>query len=367
MNQPTPDLHLLERILSRENMAKAWRRVKANKGAPGVDGISIEQFPDHTRPQWKAIRASLVTVTYLPTPVKRVEIPKPSGGIRLLGIPTVLDRLIQQSFAQKLTPIFDPEFSESSFGFRPGRSAHGAVRKVQEYIRQGYRVAVEIDLAKFFDMVDHDLLMHFVGRKVRDKRVLALIGKYLRAGIMVKGRMQTSRKGVPLGGPLSPLLANIMLDHLDKELELRGHHFARYADDFVILVKSRRAGNRVMHSIGRFLTTHLKLTVNASKSKVVSSNDISFLGFTFKGSRIVWTDKAFSTFKQRVKRLTGRSWFVSMEYRLRKLAEYIRGWVGCFGLSEYYRPIDGLVDGCGVEYGCAIGNNGVGVALRYGT
>jgi RNA-directed DNA polymerase len=226
---------------------------------------------------------------------------------------------------------------------------------------------VEIDLAKFFDMVDHDLLMHFVGRKVRDKRVLALIGKYLRAGIMVKGRMQTSCKGVPQGGPLSPLLANIMLDHLDKELELRGHHFARYADDFVILVKSRRAGNRVMHSIGRFLTTHLKLTVNASKSKVVSSNDISFLGFTFKGSRIVWTDKAFSTFKQRVKRLTGRSWFVSMEYRLRKLAEYIRGWVGCFGLSEYYRPIDGLVDGCGVEYGCAIGNNGVGVALRYGT
>ncbi len=342
VKQLTPDLHLLEQVLSRENMEMAWKRVKANKGAPGVDGLSVEQFPDHTRPRWKVIRASLMAGTYLPAPVKRVDIPKASGGTRPLGIPTVLDRLVQQSIAQVLTPIFDPEFSESSFGFRPGRSAHDAVRKVREYIRQGYRIAVEIDLAKFFDTVDHDLLMHFVGSKIRDKGVLSLIGKYLRAGVMIKGRIQASRKGVPQGGPLSPLLANIMLDHLDKELEHRGHRFARYADDFVILVKSRRAGLRVMRSVSHFLTSQLKLTVNESKSMVASSNEISFLGFTFKGSRIIWTTKAFSVFKQRVKQLTGRSWFVSMEYRLRKLAEYIRGWVGYFGLSEYYRPIDGL-------------------------
>lgn len=342
MDRPTPEPHLLERILSRENMAWAWKRVSANKGAPGVDGITIEQFPDHTRPRWKAIRESLTTGRYLPAPARRVEIPKPTGGTRPLGIPTVLDRLIQQAIAQVLTPIFDPGFSASSFGFRPGRSAHDAVRQVREYIRQGYRMAVEIDLAKFFDTVDHDLLMHFVSRKVHDKQVLRLIGKYLRAGVMVKGRLQQTRRGVPQGGPLSPLLANILLDHLDKELESRGHRFARYADDFVILVKSRRAGERVMQSVSRFLMHKLKLTVNEAKSAVAPTDRISFLGFVFKGARIVWSDKAFAEFRRQVKKLTGRSWFVSMEYRLHKLAEYVRGWMGYFGLSEYYSPIDGL-------------------------
>jgi len=231
IDQQPPEQHLLERILATENMELAWKRVKANKGAPGVDGITTDQFPDLFRPLWGDIRASLATGSYLPKPVLRVEIPKPTGGSRPLGIPTVLDRLVQQSIAQVLTPIFDPEFSASSFGFRPNRSAHQAVRQLREYLRQGYRIAVDIDLAKFFDTVNHDLLMTLVGRKVRDKRVLALIGKYLRAGVEVNGRLEKTRLGVPQGGPLSPLLANILLDHLDKELEKRGHKFVRYADD----------------------------------------------------------------------------------------------------------------------------------------
>ncbi len=339
VDQLTPEQHLLEQILSRENMETAWKRVKANKGAPGVDGITIEQFPDHTRPLWEEIRASLAAGSYQPKPVLRVEIPKPTGGTRPLGIPIVLDRLIQQSIAQVLTPIFDPEFSASSFGFRPGRSAHDAVRQLREYLRQGYRIAVDIDLAKFFDTVNHDLLMHYVGRKVRDKRVLSLIGRYLRAGVEVAGRLEKTRMGVPQGGPLSPLLANILLDNLDKELESRGHKFVRYADDFVILVKSQRAGERVMGSIRKHLTHKLKLTVNEDKSQVAKSGDISFLGFVFKGTKILWSDKAYKEFRRRVRKYTGRSWFVSMQYRLNKLSTYIRGWMGYFGISEYYHDI----------------------------
>lgn len=339
IDQPTPEQHLLERILSKENMETAWKRVRANKGAPGVDGVTIEEFPDQTRPLWSEIRASLATGSYRPKPVLRVEIPKPAGGTRPLGIPTVLDRLIQQSIAQVLTPIFDPDFSASSFGFRPGRSAHQAARQLREYLRQGYRIAVDIDLAKFFDTVNFDLLMTLVGRKVRDKRVLALIGRYLRAGVEVNGRLEKTRMGVPQGGPLSPLLANILLDQLDKELESRGHKFVRYADDFVILVKSRRAGERVMASVRRFLTNNLKLTVNEAKSRVVHSDQLEFLGFVFKGTRILWSDKAYNEFKRRVKQYTGRSWRVSMQYRLRKLSTYLRGWMGYFGISEGYRDI----------------------------
>ena len=339
IDQQPPEQHLLERILATENMELAWKRVKANKGAPGVDGITIDQFPDQTRPLWGDIRVSLATGSYQPKPVLRVEIPKPTGGTRPLGIPTVLDRLIQQSIAQVLTPIFDPEFSGASFGFRPNRSAHDAVRQLREYLRQGYRIAVDIDLAKFFDTVNHDLLMHYVGRKVCDKRVLALIGKYLRAGVEVNGRLEKTRLGVPQGGPLSPLLANILLDHLDKELESRGHKFVRYADDFVILVKSQRAGERVMGSVRKYLTHQLKLTVNEDKSQVASTDRISFLGFVFKGTRILWSDKAYWEFRRRVKKYTGRSWFVSMQYRLNKLSTYLRGWMGYFGISEDYRDI----------------------------
>jgi RNA-directed DNA polymerase len=284
VDQPTPEQHLLERILSRANMEQAWKRVKANKGKPGVDGITIEQFPDHTRTHWKIIRESLKTGNCKPLPVKRVEIPKATGGTRQLGVPTVLDRLIQQSIAQVLTPIFDPDFSESSFGYRPRRSAKDVVRQVREYIRQGYRIAVDIDVSKFFDTINHDLLMHLVNRKVHDKRVLALIGRYLRAGIQVNGRLQKSRLGVPQGGPLSPLLANILLDTLDKELEKRGHKFVRYADDFVILVKSQRAGDRVMEGVSNYLTHKLKLAVNETKSSVARTSRIDFLGFIFSVS-----------------------------------------------------------------------------------
>jgi len=320
-------------------MHKAWERVKANKGAPGVDNMPIDDFMAFAREHWERIRSSIFAGTYQPLPVKRVEIPKATGGTRPLGIPAVLDRLIQQAIAQVLLPIFDPDFSDSSFGFRPRRSAHDAVYQVSDYIRKGYRMAVDADLAKFFDTVEHDVLMCRVSRKVRDKRVLQLIGKYLRAGVMIKGRLEETRKGVPQGGPLSPLLANILLDDLDKELEKRGHRFARYADDFVILVKSRRAGERVMASVTRFLEQKLRLKVNQTKSKVASTNEITFLGLVFKGASIRWSDKAFAEFKRRVKELTGRSWGVSMEHRLTKLAEYVRGWMGYFGISEYYTPI----------------------------
>jgi RNA-directed DNA polymerase len=336
---PDPNDHLLERIVSRQNMQRAWKRVKANKGAPGIDGKSIEEFPEFARNHWDDVRESLLAGTYQPSPVRRVEIPKPTGGTRPLGIPTVLDRLIQQAIAQVLGLIFDPGFSESSHGFRPGRSAHDAVRKVSGYIREGYRTAVDLDLSKFFDTVNHDVLMHRVARKVRDKRVLSLIGKYLRAGVMVNGRLQKTTKGVPQGGPLSPLLANILLDDLDKELEKRGHRFARYADDFVILLRSQSAAERVKANIQRFLERKLKLKINEKKSQVAPTDKIDFLGFTFKGTKIRWSEKAFREFKRRVKKLTGRSWFVTMSYRMEKLAQYLRGWMNYFGISEYYRPI----------------------------
>jgi RNA-directed DNA polymerase len=337
--KPDPEEDLLERIVARENMLLAWKRVKANKGAAGMDDMSIDDFAAYAREHWPEIREAILAGTYQPKPVRRVEIPKTGGGKRPLGIPAVLDRLIQQAIAQVLVPIFDPEFSEHSFGFRPGRSAHGAVRRVQEYVRQGYRIAVDMDLSKFFDTVNHDALMQRVVRKVHDKRVLRLIGAYLRAGVMVKGRLQKTRKGVPQGGPLSPLLANIMLDDLDRELEKRGHRFARYADDFIIVVKSRQAAERVMESVKRFVERRLKLQVNGVKSGIAEVGKTDFLGFTFRANSIRWSDKAFTEFKRRVKRLTGRSWFVSMQYRMEKLAEYVRGWMNYYGISKFYRPI----------------------------
>ena len=337
---PNPKPSLLERILSRENMLTAWQQVKANQGSYGVDKMTITALPEYARAHWADIRASLLAGTYTPLPVRRVEIPKPTGGKRPLGIPTVLDRMIQQAIAQVLGPIFDPTFSASSFGYRPGRSAHQAIYQCRGFIQQGYRVAVDMDLSKFFDTVNHDVLMHRVAKRVHDKRVLRLIGKYLRAGVVNKGRLEATREGVPQGGPLSPLLSNVMLDDLDKELEHRGHRFARYADDFVILVKSQSAGQRVMSSVTRFLEQRLKLRVNTDKSRVCSTNDCEFLGFTFRGTKIRWLQRAFDEFKRRVRRLTGRSWRVSMAYRIKKLNQYLQGWMAYFGISEYYRPFE---------------------------
>lgn len=330
---------LLSRVLEPANLLQAWKQVKSNKGAPGIDGVTIDAYPDFARQQWATVRQALLDGTYRPSPALRKAIEKPDGGERLLGIPTVQDRVIQQAIAQVLTPIFDPEFSENSVGFRPGRSARDGVCQVKQSIMDGYQYAVDVDLSKFFDTVNHDVLMSRVARKVRDKRLLKLIGSYLRAGVVNEGHCYPTSVGVPQGGPLSPILSNIVLDDLDKELEKRGHRFTRYADDFVILVGSERAGQRVMNSISRFLERKLKLKVNTEKSKVVKATKCEFLGFTFTGKKIRWTVKTFRRFKHKILELTSRSWGVSMSYRLRKLAEYIRGWMGYYQLSEYYSPI----------------------------
>lgn len=337
--QPASSNNLLERILSRENMIIAWNKVKANKGASGYDRMTIKEFPAYLKSHWIEIRSSLMEGRYSPSPVLRVEIPKPTGGLRPLGIPIVLDRTIQQAIYQVLSPMFEPVFSEYSYGFRPNRSAHQAVKQLQTYKMQGYKVAVDCDLSKFFDRVNHDILMSKVVKRVKDKRVLRLIGLYLRAGVIIDGKVYPTKEGVPQGGPLSPLLANIMLDDLDKELERRKHRFARYADDFTILVKSQRAGERVMQSISHFLEKELKLIVNTTKSKVVLLEESQFLGFIFKGKQIRWSEESFIEFKRRIRLATGRSWGVSMEYRFKKLSEYIRGWMNYFGISEYYSPI----------------------------
>jgi RNA-directed DNA polymerase len=367
MEPTTTDL--LSAVLDSDNLRRAWARVKANRGAPGMDGVTITDFPAWSRVHWPALRQQIESGRYQPQPVRRVEIPKPGSGTRLLGIPTVMDRVIQQAIAQVLTPLFDPGFSDSSFGFRPGRNAHQAIRQVQGFVKDGYRWAVDIDLAKFFDTVNHDLLMARLARVFTDRRLLALIGRYLRAGVLVGEHVKPSEVGTPQGGPLSPLLANILLDAFDTELHRRGHRFARYAepghkqslrtvcawrrtvsltrcglqgDDVVILVKSKRAGQRVMRSLTQFLQTRLKLSVNPAKSRVALMSDCSFLSFTIKGKKIRWTDKALLDFKHRVKELTGRSWGVSMEYRMKKLGQYLRGWLGYFGISQYYRPIPEL-------------------------
>lgn len=342
LTQPALHDDLMGRVLDPLNLRRAWKRVKANRGAPGVDGMRIEDFPAFARLHWADIRQRLSHGTYRPQPVRRVSIPKPGGGERLLGIPTVVDRVIQQAIAQVLTPIFDPGFSASSFGFRPGRSAHGALRQAQGHIKAGYRIACDLDLAKFFDNVQHDVLMVRVARRVGDKRLLALLGRYLRAGVLVGESIQATELGTPQGGPLSPLLANILLDDLDKELERRGHRFVRYADDLLILVKSQRAGERVKVSVTRYLTGKLKLVVNEQKSRVVKTNETSFLGFTFRGTKLRWSDRAFDDFKHQLRTLTGRSWGVSMAYRFHKLAQYVRGWMGYFGISDYYRPVPEL-------------------------
>jgi RNA-directed DNA polymerase len=335
--------NLMEQIVSADNIKRAWQRVRSNRGAAGVDGVTVTAFAEHVREVWPTVRRQLLDGTYGPQPVRRKAIPKPDGTQRMLGIPTVLDRVIQQAVLQVLTPLFDGDFSPSSFGYRPGRSAHGAVKLVQRQFKQGYQYVVDLDIAKFFDRVHHDVLMARVSRKVHDKRVLGLIGRYLRAGVMVEGVLHPVEMGTPQGGPLSPLLANILLDDLDKELERRGLCFARYADDLVIVVRSRAAGVRVKASVTRWLRRHLRLEVNETKSQVTTASRCTFLGFAFFGKAIRLPPKVLVRFQRRVRELTGRSRGISWERRLEELNAYLRGWVNYFGLcmtKRLWSPLD---------------------------
>ena len=327
----------MEEAVSRENLLLAYRRVQRNRGAPGVDGMAVGELMAHCRAHWPGIRERLLSGTYHPQPIRPVEIPKPGGGVRTLGIPTVLDRLIQQALLQVLTPIFDPLFSEQSFGFRPGRSAHQAVRAARAHMAQGHRWVVDMDLEKFFDRVNHDVLMARVKRRVKDKRVLVLINRYLQAGMMTDGPVSPRTMGTPQGGPLSPLLSNILLDELDKELEQRGHRFVRYADDCNVYVRSRAAGERVLASLTRFLEGKLRLKVNPAKSAVDRPWNRQFLGYSVtvhRQPRLKVAAKSVRRFKQSLRAVfrAGRGRRIASV--VRELAPKLRGWVAYFRLSE---------------------------------
>ena len=337
---------LMEEVCERENCKQALARVKANKGSPGVDGMTIHELPGYLKQHWPAIREQLLRGTYEPQPVKRVEIPKPDGGGgRKLGIPCVLDRFIQQAVMQVLQRRWDQTFSEHSYGFRPGRSAHQAVEAAQKYIAAGYRWCVDLDLEKFFDRVSHDKLMAKIAERVSDKRMLKLIRAFLTAGVMGNGLVSPVDEGTPQGGPLSPLLSNIVLDEFDRELERRGLRFARYADDSNVYVRSRRAGERVMKSLTRFITTKLELKVNEQKSAVARPWKRKFLGFSFTSNRKPKrriAPKAVIRFKAKVRELTRRTRGVSTERMAKELTRYLRGWLGYFGKCETPFVLEGL-------------------------
>jgi RNA-directed DNA polymerase len=336
---------LMEEVCGRENCKQALKRVKANKGSAGVDGMTVQQLPEYLKQHWPVIREQLLSGTYEPQPVRRVEIPKPDGGVRKLGIPTVLDRFIQQAVMQVLQGKWDRTFSDHSYGFRPGRSAHQAVEQAQQYIAEGYRWVVDLDLEKFFDRVSHDKLMARIGTRISDRRMLKLIQSFLKAGVMEDGLVSPVDEGTPQGGPLSPLLSNIVLDEFDRELERRGLRFARYADDSNIYVRSRRAGERVMASISAFITTKLKLKVNQQKSAVARPWERKFLGFSFTSNREPKrriAPKAVLRFKERVRELTSRTRGVSIERMAEELAQYLKGWLGYFGKCQTPSVLQGL-------------------------
>lgn len=325
---------LMERIIERENFRRAYKRVKANKGAPGIDGMTVEGLGMYLKENIEDLRESLLNGSYRPLPVRRVEIPKPDGGIRLLGIPTVIDRFVQQSISQVLSEIYEPTFSEGSYGFRPGRSAHGAIEQARQFVEEGKKWVVDMDLEKFFDLVHHDRLMYRLSTKIEDKRLLRLIRRYLQAGILLNGVKVSSTEGTPQGGPLSPLLSNIVLDELDRELESRGHHFVRYADDVNIYVKSKRSAERVLESITKFIEGKLKLKVNREKSKADRPWKRKYLGFSiflYQGkARIRVHPKSLERLKEKLKFLSNRNRGMSMNDRIRRINRVIIGWVNYF-------------------------------------
>jgi group II intron reverse transcriptase/maturase len=337
---------LLEEIISKSNMQAAYRQVTGNKGAAGVDGIGVAGFPGQLKAEWETVRTKLETGTYQPQAVKRVSIPKPNGGERKLGIPTYMDRLIQQAISQELTKMYDADFSENSYGFRSEKNAHQALQKAKEYINAGYSHVVDLDLAQFFDRVNHDYLMNELSRKLQDKRVLKLIHKILRADIQEQEQLTPCKQGVPQGGPLSPLLSNIILDKLDKELEKRGHRFVRYADDVSIYVKSKRAGERVMESISTYIEKELKLKVNMEKSSVTRPWFSKLLGFTFyrkKGEKGISVHrKSIAAYKDKIRAITCRSKPYPMEERMMQIRQLNQGWGNYFKLSEAKSVFDDL-------------------------
>jgi RNA-directed DNA polymerase len=335
----------MEAVCRRENLWKALKQVQSNKGSAGVDGMTVRQLPGYLVKHWPGLREQLLQGTYQPQPVKRVEIPKPDGGVRKLGIPTVLDRFIQQAVMQVLQGQWDRTFSQHSYGFRPGRSAHQAVAAAQQHLADGYRWVVDIDLEKFFDRVNHDRLMAAVAKRVGDKRLLKLIRAFLNAGVMENGLVSPTDEGTPQGGPLSPLLSNLVLDELDRELQKRGHRFVRYADDCDIYVRSERAGQRVMKSMEHFISKKLKLKVNAAKSAVARPWERKFLGFTFTSNRQPRrriAPKALARFTRKVRELTRRTRGISVQAMVKQLATYLRGWGGYFGFCQTPSVLKGL-------------------------
>lgn len=328
-------INLMEKICDRTNLNHAYKRVKANKGAPGVDGLTIKDLGEHLSNHKEQLIQSLLDGSYKPQPVRKVMIPKPGGGERQLGIPTVVDRLIQQAILQVLEPMFDPGFSESSYGFRPKRSAHQALKKAQEYVEEGHVWVVDMDLEKYFDRVNHDILMSRLARRIGDKRLLKIIRRYLTAGIMQEGVVMMRHEGTPQGGPLSPLLSNILLDELDKELERRGHKFCRYADDQNIYVRSKRAGERVYASLKQFLETKLKLKVNDEKSALALVEERKFLGYRLlNDGKLTIAPKTLERAKDKIRRLTQRNRGRSLDQVLRELNSYLNGWLNYFKLAH---------------------------------
>lgn len=329
---------LMDQILSEKNMKMAYQKVKSNKGVAGIDKISVAEIDEYLKENWTDIKEKILKRKYRPQPVLRVEIPKGNGGVRNLGIPTVVDRMIEQAVAQVLTPIFEEQFSEYSYGFRPERRAQQAIIKLLEYLNDGYTYIVDIDLEKFFDNVAQDKLMYLVGKTVKDSDVISLIAKYLKAGVMIKGKYEETPLGTPQGGNLSPLLSNIMLNELDKELEKRGLRFVRYADDCIITVASSAAANRVMHKVTSWIERKLGLKVNATKTKVTKPSKLKYLGFGFVKMKGKWEARphkeSLENFKRKLKKLTGRSWSVSMDYRILKLNQVIRGWINYFKIGK---------------------------------